>query len=172
MSGVREMEVELVCADNYTLIKHFNIPSSCSCMKCDSSETKLEKLTATMWCDGTENFLFLRGCSGEKQRKLNSHQMTRMLRQYKKSFAKLNVDVSHFDSELFLKASGDEGNMFSERKLIIFEIHTSKRNLWKKSSKKIEYSTLSRSGWCSTYKKREFQAINFNSACVAFTFRL
>lgn len=49
VSEVREMPVELVCEDNYRLIKHFNIPSSCSCTKCDGEKGKLLKLTATSW---------------------------------------------------------------------------------------------------------------------------
>lgn len=49
VSEVRELPVELVCEDNYKLIKHFNIPSSCSCSKCGGDEIKLLKLTATSW---------------------------------------------------------------------------------------------------------------------------
>lgn len=45
-SGVREIPVELICDDKFKLIKHFNVPSSCSCTKCGTDEAKLLKLTA------------------------------------------------------------------------------------------------------------------------------
>lgn len=47
VSGVVEMQVELVCEDDYKLLKNFNIPSSCSCSKCSGSEAKLLKLKAS-----------------------------------------------------------------------------------------------------------------------------
>lgn len=49
VSTMREIPVELVCDDKYKLIKHFNVPSSCSCSKCGADEIKNLKLTAASW---------------------------------------------------------------------------------------------------------------------------